>query len=85
MCPITSSAKKALRQSQSRRKRNVRQKDEIKSLLKQTENFVLQNKKGEAKKLLPRLYKLLDKAVKTGLMKKNAAARKKSRFARLAN
>jgi len=34
----------------------------------------------EAKKLLPQLYKTLDKAAKTGLIKKNAAARKKSRI-----
>jgi small subunit ribosomal protein S20 len=37
----------------------------------------------EAKKLLPQVYKLLDKAAKTGLIKKNTANRKKSRIARL--
>jgi len=39
----------------------------------------------EAKKLLPQVYKLLDKAAKTGLIKKNAAARKKSRITKLIN
>ncbi len=39
----------------------------------------------EAKKLLPQVYKLLDKAVKGGLIKKNTAARKKSRISRAAN
>jgi small subunit ribosomal protein S20 len=34
----------------------------------------------EARKLLPQVYKLLDKAAKTGLIKKNTAARKKSRI-----
>lgn len=34
----------------------------------------------EAKKLLPELYKVLDKAAKIGIIKKNTAARKKSRF-----
>ena len=34
----------------------------------------------EAKKLLPQVYKLLDKAAKTGLIKKNTVARKKSRI-----
>ena len=38
-----------------------------------------------ARKLLPQVYELLDKAVKTGLIKKNTASRKKSRMARLIN
>jgi len=38
-----------------------------------------------AKKLLPQVYKLLDKAAKTGLIKKNTAARKKSRITKLIN
>jgi len=37
----------------------------------------------EAKKLLPKVYELLDKAAKIGLIKKNTASRKKSRMARL--
>jgi len=37
----------------------------------------------EAKKLLPQVYKLLDKAAKTGLIKKNTANRKKSRITKL--
>ncbi|PIW91375.1 MAG: 30S ribosomal protein S20 [Candidatus Nealsonbacteria bacterium CG_4_8_14_3_um_filter_37_36] len=37
----------------------------------------------EARKLLPRVYKLLDKAAKTGLIKKNTASRKKSRITKL--
>ena len=36
----------------------------------------------EAKKLLSRVYKLLDKAAKVGVIKKNTAARKKSRIAK---
>ncbi len=37
----------------------------------------------EAKKLLPEIYKALDKATKTGVIKKNTAARKKSRITKL--
>ena len=36
----------------------------------------------EAKKLLPQVYKFLDKATKIGLIKKNTASRKKSRIAK---
>ena len=83
--PVTKSAKKALRQSQKRRARNVRQKKKIKSLLKEVMSLVSQNKIEEAKKLLPQAYKVLDKAAKTGLMKKNTVARKKSRITKLIN
>ena len=80
---ITSSAKKALRQSQKRRIINVRKKEKIKNLIKEVKNLASQKKVEEAKKLLPQLYKILDKAAKTGLIKKNAAARKKSRLTKL--
>jgi ribosomal protein S20 len=42
--------------------------------------LVFQKKVAEAKKLLPQAYKILDKAAKTSLIKKNTAARKKSRI-----
>jgi len=37
----------------------------------------------EAKKILPQVYKLIDKAAKVGVIKKNTAARKKSKIAKL--
>ena len=78
--PITKSAKKALRQSQKRRIRNLQKKEKIKGLIKEVRKLVLEKKIDEAKKLLPQVYKLLDKASKTGLIKENTAARKKSRI-----
>jgi len=81
--PITKSAKKALRQSKKRGGRNIQKKKIIKKLLKEIKNLVSEKKIEEAKKLLPQFYKLLDKAAKTGLIKKNTAARKKSRITRL--
>lgn len=82
---ITKSAKKALRQSLKRRIRNIKQREKIKNLIKQARILVSQKKAGEAKKLLPQIYKLLDKTAKAGLIKKNAAARKKARIAKLIN
>lgn len=82
---ITKSAKKALRQSLRRRIHNRQQKEKIKILIKQTRKLVSQKKTGEAKKLLPQIYKLLDKAAKTRLVKKNTAARKKARVVKLIN
>jgi len=81
--PITKSAKKALRQSLKRRARNLQKKKKIKDLLKEVRNLIFQKKVEEAKKLLPQIYKLLDKAAKAGLIKKNAASRKKSRITKL--
>jgi len=83
--PITKSAKKALRQSQKRRIINIKKKKKIKNLIKQVRSLALQKKTDEAKKLLPQLYKALDKAAKTELTKKNTAARKKSRISKLIN
>jgi small subunit ribosomal protein S20 len=80
--PITKSAKKALRQSLKRRVRNLQKKEKIKNLIKQVKDLVSQQKIEEAKKLLPQVYKILDKATKTGLIKKNTASRKKSRIAK---
>lgn len=83
--PITKSAKKALRQSERRRARNIQKKRALRETLKKMEKLTSEKKIKEAKLLLPHIYKLLDKAAKTGLMKENTAARKKSRVTKLIN
>ncbi len=80
---ITKSSKKALRQNLRRMIRNIPKKQKIKNLLKEVKILVSQKKIEEAKKLLPQIYKSLDKAAKTKLIKKNTASRKKSRISRL--
>ena len=80
---ITKSAKKALRQSVRRKKGNLQKKRKIKDLIKEARNLVSEKKIEEAKKLLPSLYKALDKAAKSGTIKKNTASRKKSRITKL--
>jgi small subunit ribosomal protein S20 len=67
--PITKQAKKAVRQSERRKVKNLRQRRVLKKTLKTSEE-------------LPVLYKTLDKAAKNGLIKKGTADRKKSRLAR---
>lgn len=83
--PITTSAKKALRQSLRRREKNLVYKNKIKKLIKEVRTLVLEKKIEEAKKLLPQVYKALDKAAKVGVIKKNAASRSKSRVTKLVN
>lgn len=83
--PITKSAKKALRQNKKRRARNLKQsrlfKDEIKALNK----IVAAKDKKSALIILPKVYKAVDKAVKTNLLQKNTAARIKSRLTKIVN
>jgi len=83
--PITESAKKALRQNIRRRKRNIQKKEKVKNLIKEARLLVSQKKVEDARKLLPQIYKSLDKAAKTGVIKKNTADRKKSRITALIN
>ncbi|MBI2640561.1 MAG: 30S ribosomal protein S20 [Candidatus Sungbacteria bacterium] len=78
--PITSSAKKALRQSLRRRARNLEKKEAYKRLVRDVKKFTTAGKQKEAEKLLPRLYQALDKAAKTNAIKKNKAGRLKSRL-----
>ncbi|PIP23365.1 MAG: 30S ribosomal protein S20 [Candidatus Nealsonbacteria bacterium CG_4_10_14_0_2_um_filter_38_17] len=82
---IIKSAKKALRQSLRRRAQNLVYKQKMKSLVKEVRNLVSQKKLEEAKKILPQIYKALDKAAKKEVIKKKAASRKKSRLTKLVN
>ncbi len=77
--PIIKSAKKALRQSIKRRLRNIKLKEAIKNAAVKMKKA----KKEEMNKFLSSAYKAIDKAAKSGIIKKNTAARKKSRLAKL--
>jgi len=78
--PITKSAKKALKGSKKKRVFNLRKKNEMQSVVKEYKKLVLAKKPEEAKKLIPKLQKAIDKAKKKGIIKKNTASRKKSRL-----
>ncbi|MBI4101724.1 MAG: 30S ribosomal protein S20 [Candidatus Nealsonbacteria bacterium] len=79
---IIKSAKKAFRQSQKRRVKNLKIGEKIRRLLKETRSLISAQKIEEAKKILPRTFQVLDKAAKVGLLKKNTVNRKKSRLAK---
>ncbi len=78
--PITKSAKKSVRQNLRRKSRNAFHKKRVKDLLKKVQTLVKENKIKEAQELLPQVYKILDKAAKVGVIKKNTASRRKSRI-----
>ena len=81
--PITSSAKKALRQNRTRHARNLIKKENYKKLVVKYRKLIVAKSMDEARKALPLVFKALDKAAKTKVIEKNKASRLKSRLSRL--
>lgn len=80
---ITSSAKKAHRSSLRKRLFNARRKQGVDNAIKKVKKLVSEKKVAEALKVIPIVYKALDKAAKEHTIKKGAADRKKSRLMKL--
>lgn len=78
--PITKGAKKAHIQSEKKRVFNIRRKSVMNDVVKEVNKAVLAKDAGKAKELLPKAYKVIDKATKRGVIKENTASRKKSRL-----
>lgn len=83
--PITKSAQKALRQNIKRRGHNLAIKNRMKDAVKNFRKLCANRKYEEARSFLPVLYKIIDKTARRGTIKKNSAARKKSRLTKLFN
>lgn len=77
----TSSAKKAHRVAGRRRVFNLRRKSTMKSSVKTVEKLIAA-KSADAVKSFSGLQQTIDKAAKNGTIKKNTAARMKSRIAK---
>ena len=77
---ITKGAKKAHRASLHKRVFNVRRKSAMNEVVKKVRNHLTAGNTKEAEALLPTAYKVIDKAVKRGVIKLNTASRKKSRL-----
>jgi small subunit ribosomal protein S20 len=76
------STKKRLKQSKKAQARNRANKTRLKSELKKVRNIASMST-SEASKNLPEAYSIIDKAVRKGVLHKNAAARHKSRLSKL--
>lgn len=83
--PITTSAKKALRQSRKRHVQNIRRKTKFRVLIKELRKTITAKSFDKAKEMLPSVYKALDKATKSKTIKKNTSSRMKSRLTLLVN
>jgi small subunit ribosomal protein S20 len=77
--PNLQNAKKALRQSIVRAGRNKQMRERIDFMRRSFRKLLAENKLDDAKKLVSDLTQALDKAVGKNLIKKNTAARVKSR------
>ncbi len=80
--PITQSAKKAVRGSLRKKAFNDQRKRVMKEVIKKIEKLS-KTSKDEAGKMLSSAFQAIDKAAQKGVIKKNNAARKKSRLSRL--
>ncbi|OGI63073.1 30S ribosomal protein S20 [Candidatus Nomurabacteria bacterium RIFCSPHIGHO2_01_FULL_40_12] len=80
--PITQSAKKAVRGSLRKKAFNDARKKVMKEIIKKVEKLS-KTDRAQALKMLSSAFQAIDKAAQKGVIKKNNAARKKSRLSKL--
>lgn len=79
--PNKDAAVKSLRQSKVRAERNRKVLSDIDAVIRKTRKAIVAKDLAKAKEWMLQAVKRLDKAAQSGLVKKNTAARKKSRLA----
>lgn len=83
--PIKKAAAKALRQSKKGAARNSKVSSDIEALTRKTRKAIAAKDQAKALEWLRQVSKRIDKGVQNGVLKKNTAARKKSRLAQAVN
>ncbi len=83
--PVKKSAFKALRQTAKRTLRNKKHTSDITAVVRKVRKSISANDQKSASELLASAVKKIDKATQKGALKKNTAARKKSRLAKAVN
>jgi small subunit ribosomal protein S20 len=76
---------KRYRQSLKRQAINTANRHKLKTQLRKLKTAVAAKKTADAKALLPQTFGLIDKSVQKGVIKKNTAARYKSRLTKSIN
>ena len=79
--PNTKSAERRMRNSERKNLHNRSIKSKLRGLEKSFRTFITGGKKDEASKALPGVHSAFDKAVKSGVVPRATANRKKSRLA----
>ncbi len=85
MGTTNSSAEKRARQSEKRRLTNKKAKSTVRTAAKKVQAAAQEKDKAGAQAALLVMIKEIDTAARKGIVKKNTAARKKSRMQRLVN
>tara|TARA_B100001971_G_scaffold215195_1_gene260306 strand:- start:136182 stop:136442 length:261 start_codon:yes stop_codon:yes gene_type:complete len=75
------SAKKRIRQSETRRQNNKWKTSRVRTEIKKLRTLMSEGKKDEALTLYPKVQSLINKLAKSSALKKATAARKTSRIA----
>lgn len=83
--PATKSAKKRLKTDRLRRARNLKVKANLKKLVKDLRRAIELKKGEEAKALLVKVNRALDRAASKRVIHKNTAQRRQSRLAKRVN
>jgi small subunit ribosomal protein S20 len=83
--PNTKSAERRARNSERKRQHNLRIKSGLRRVEKNYRAAIAAGKKDEAGKLLPGVFSAFDKAVKSGVVPRPTANRKKSRLSAALN
>jgi len=74
------SALKDIKRNAVRNRRNAPTRTRLKTELKRYYSFIEEGNTDASRDMLPQMYSLIDKAAALGIIKKNNAARKKSRL-----
>lgn len=83
--PNIKSSIRSVKTDAERRAKNAAEKSAVRTAAKKVEAQVAEGNKVEAEVTLKKASSLLDKAAQSGVISKNAAARKKSKLAKKVN
>ena len=83
--PNIKSSIRSVKTDAERRAKNAAEKSAVRTAAKKVEAQVVEGNKAEAEVTLKKASSLLDKAAQSGVISKNAAARKKSKLAKKVN
>jgi len=81
--PILKAGKKAMSRDAGRRAVNDRRRRGMREQMKALKKLIVAKDAKAAQALMPKIYQMIDKAVKAGIIKKNTGARKKSQASRM--
>jgi len=83
--PVKKAAFKALKQDRAKAQRNKKVKSDLDALTRRLRKAIAAKDSNKAQGFLQQLIKKIDKSTQNGVVKKNTAARQKSRLTKAVN